>query len=234
VPFRRTDLSEERLRFAVTASRAEKPLGELCAEFGISRQTGYTWLNRYREEGASGVLAARSRAPLHRPWEASQGIVSAVVELRQRWPDWGARKLHHRLRLERPELEPVSASTIQRILARNGLIREQDRHLPALQRFERETPNELWQMDFKGPRGFRDRSGPLSVLDDHSRFLLVLEHLDCARTEPVRNCLSRTFAAHGLPAQMLIDHGTPWWNANSPWRWTELSVWIMQQGIRSP
>lgn len=216
----------------MAASRAEKSLEELCREFGISRQTGYTWLKRYREEGASGVLVERSRAPLHRPFETSREVVSAVVELRQRWPDWGARKLHHRLGVQRPELKVISVSTVQRILAREGLIRPQDRHIPALRRFQREAPNELWQMDFKGPRGFRTRSGPLSVIDDHSRFVLVLEHLECARIEPVRDCLRRTFTDNGLPDQMLIDHGTPWWNANSPWGWTELTVWIMQQGIR--
>lgn len=221
------------MRFAVQAeSRDNRPFGELCAEYGISRQTGYLWLNRYRDEGASGVLVERSRVPRHRPGEASSDVVSAVVEMRRKWPDWGARKLHCRLGKEHPELALVSISTVQRVLVREGLIREQDRHRPAIKRFEREAPNELWQMDFKGPKGFRQRSGPLSLIDDHSRFLLALKHLESARIEPVRECLAETFTDNGLPDQMLIDHGTPWWNANSPWGWTELSVWIMRQGIR--
>jgi hypothetical protein len=87
-------------------------------------------------------------------------------------------------------------------------------------------------MDFKGPRGFQRRSGPLSVIDDHSRFLLTLAHLENARVKAVQDCLRRTFEQRGMPDQMLIDHGTPWWNANSPWGWTELTVWIMRLGIR--
>lgn len=225
-------MSEERLRFVIAASRGEKTQQELASEFGISRQTGHKWLQRYRAEGSSGVLVERSRAPKRRPLESPPEVVSACIGLRERWPDWGARKLHFLLQKQRPELPLVGVSTVQRILAREGLIREKDRHLPAIGRFERASPNELWQMDFKGPQGFRQRSGPLSVLDDHSRFLLTLEHLENARTRAVQDSLRKTFDHHGLPDQMLIDHGTPWWNANSPWGWTELSVWIMRQGIR--
>lgn len=221
------------MRFAVQAeSRDMKPFGELCAEYGISRQTGYLWLNRYRAEGAGGVLVERSRAPRHRPGEAPSAVISAVAGMRGKWPDWGARKLHRRLSMEHPELATVSVSSVHRVLVREGLIRKQDRHQPAVKRFEREAPNQLWQMDFKGPKGFRHRSGPLSLIDDHSRFVLVLKHLESARIEPVRECLTQTFTENGLPDQMLIDHGTPWWNANSPWGWTELTVWIMLQGIR--
>lgn len=219
------------MRFAVAASRGEKPLKELAAEFGISRQTGHLWLKRYQQEGAGGVLVERSRAPFNSPSESSPSVVAAVVELRRRLPDWGARKLYIRLRRERPELK-TSISSIHRIVERAGLIRPSDRHKPAVKRFEREAPNDLWQMDFKGPKGFRHRSGPLSVMDDHSRYVPALEHLDSARIEAVQKCLRTVFEANGLPAQMLIDHGTPWWNANSPWGWTELSVWIMRLGVR--
>ena len=70
------------------------------------------------------------------------------------------------------------------------------------------------------------------MLDDHSRYLLALEHLPDSRVGSVQNCLCRTFENHGVPEAMLMDHGTPWWNANSPWGWTELSVWLMKLGIR--
>lgn len=219
------------MRFVVAASRGEKPLKDLAAEFGISRQTGYLWLRRYRQEGASGVLVERSRAPLNRPSESAPEVIAAVVELRRRFPDWGARKLYVRLSQEQPALK-TSISSVHRIIDRAGLIYLSDRHKPAVKRFEREAPNELWQMDFKGPKGFHHRAGPLSVIDDHSRYLLALEHLESARVDAVQKCLCTVFERNGLPAQMLTDHGTPWWNANSPWGWTELSVWIMRLGIR--
>ena len=158
--------------------------------------------------------------------------MDAVIALRQQWPDWGAKKLHPKLVQLKPELARIAVSTVHRILVRNGLVANQDRHRPALGRFERSAPNELWQMDFKGPLGFNKGVGPLSILDDHSRYLLALRHLGNTQAEGVRKTLEQTFAAHGLPETMLVDHGIPWWNSASAWGWSGLTVWIMRQGIR--
>jgi hypothetical protein len=65
-------------------------------------------------------------------------------------------------------------------------------------------------MDFKGPKGFLKRSGPLSVMDDHSRYLLALQHLENGRIASVQGCLQRIFRDCGLSDAMLMDHGTPW------------------------
>ncbi len=67
------------------------------------------------------------------------------------YPDWGARKLA--VLLDRQGIE-LPSSTVHRVLLRHGLVRDQDRHVPAVKRFEREQPNELWQMDFKGPKSW--------------------------------------------------------------------------------
>ncbi|MGH9510945.1 MAG: hypothetical protein ACRD2U_02295, partial [Terriglobales bacterium] len=98
----------------------------------------------------------------------SAALECSVVEQRLRYPDWGARKLKVLLAREGIELP---RNTIHRILLRHNLVREEEQRSPATQRFEREHPNELWQMDFKGPKGWPQTVGPLSVLDDHSRYL---------------------------------------------------------------
>ena len=116
-------MSDERLQFTVSASRKEKSLAILCRDFSISRQTGYTWLARYGEGGAGAVLFEKSRRPQRSPTQLSGEITAAVVTLRQRWPDWGARKLNKLLAGQRPELGPVADSSIQRILSRHGLVR---------------------------------------------------------------------------------------------------------------
>jgi len=232
MPWRESDVSEERLRFVILADQAESNRTALCSQFGVSRQTGYKWLRRYREAGAPGVERERSRRPRSSPAQASAEWTAAVRGARQQRPDWGARKLLAVLRRERPELPAVSSSTIHRILLRENLVEVEDRHHPALQRFERAQPNELWQMDFKGPLGFNQGVGPLSVLDDHSRYLLALQRLGSTRLSGVRDTLEATFANCGLPEYLLVDHGTPWYNGYSPWGWTELSVWILRQGIR--
>jgi transposase InsO family protein len=232
MPWRESSVVEERLRFVVLASRKDRSFQDLCGEFGVSRQTGYVWLGRYAEQGIQG-LADRSRRPHWSPRRTPEDIEQRVVELRLKWPDWGAPKLAQLLSKQSPAVT-LPARTVHRILERRGLIQAEDRHPQASQRFERCEPNELWQMDFKGPQGFNKGSpvGPLSVLDDHSRYVLVLRHLGSTQMAGVRQSLEGAFREYGLPDRLLIDHGTPWWNARSPWGLTELSVWIMRVGVR--
>ena len=222
------DVREQRVQFVVAAARREKPLVALCREFEISRPTGYLWLKRYEESGVAGI-AELSRRPHHSPERTPAELEERVVQVRKQYPDWGARKL--KVVLARGKVQ-LSHSAIQRILSRHDLIREQDRHRPAVQRFERSAPNELWQMDFKGPKNWNPVIGPLSVLDDHSRYLTVLQAVGSTRAELVREQLESTFTECGVPDAMLMDHGVPWWSAAAPTGATWLTVWLMKQGIR--
>ncbi len=200
---------DQRVRFVVRASGGEESFSALCREFDISRPTGYLWAGRYQRQGV-------------------EGIEEQVVELRRQRPDWGARKLQ--VLLERQGTR-LGVRTVHRILLRYGLVREEDSHAPAAQRFQREAPNQLWQMDFKSPKGWDQPVGPLSVLDDHSRYLIALAQTGCTQAEAVRERLETAFQECGLPEEMLMDHGTPWWNAQAPSGWTGLTVWLMKQGI---
>ena len=165
MPWKTMDVREQRIRFVVAATRREKSLTALCVEFGISRPTGNLWLQRYQQHGIAGI-AERSRRPQHSPRLTGEELAEQVVGVRQRYPDWGARKLQVVLQREGVEL---TYSTIHRILLRRGLVHPADRHELAPQRFQRARPNELWQMDFKSPKGWNAPIGPLSVIDDHRR-----------------------------------------------------------------
>jgi transposase InsO family protein len=222
------DVHEQRVRFVVAADLATKPFRQLCEEFGVSRPTGYEWAERYREDGLEGIVE-RSRRPLRSPRQTAPKLVQQVIELRQRYPDWGARKL--RIVLKREGIE-LGYSTIHRILLHHDLVRDQDRRDVATQRFEREHPNELWQMDFKGPKQWNQTVGPLSVLDDHSRYLVVLQANGSTRGELVREQLESAFQWCGVPEGMLMDHGIPWWGGRAPLGLTQLSLWLMKQGVR--
>jgi len=222
------DQREQRVRFVVRASEPEGNLSALCREFGISRPTGYVWLKRWQAEKTAG-LEEKSRRPQNSPGKTSAAVEQQIVELRRQRPDWGARKLRPLLAERGIELPVI---TLHRALLRHGLVRAEDRHEAAVQRFQRAAPNELWQMDFKGGSKHGSLVGPLSVLDDHSRYLLLLRHLGSTQMSGVQTSLTETFRAFGLPEAMLMDHGTPWWNAASPWGLTELSIWIMRLGIR--
>lgn len=222
------DVQEQRVRFVVAAARKEKSHTALCREFAISRPTGYLWLKRYKALGVAGI-AEKSRRPQRSPQRTSAELEQRVVEVRKRYPDWGARKLQTILKREQVQLP---ATTVHRILLRQGLVVEEDRHRPAVQRFQRSAPNELWQMDFKSPTGWKTAAGPLSVLDDHSRYVTVLQAVGSTRAELVREQLETAFLRCGVPEAMLMDHGVPWWNEGAPTGATWLTIWLMQQGIR--
>lgn len=222
------NVDEQRMRFVVLAARQEKTMQQLCAEFEITRPTGYEWLRRYQRGGLVGVTE-KSRRPQHSPSRTAAGIEQGVVEMRQQRPDWGARKLQVLLKRDGVALPVI---TIHRILLRHGLVRREDRHRAAVQRFERGAPNQMWQMDFKGPVGWNAPMGPLSVLDDHSRYAIALEQTGSTQAEPVRERLEEAFERCGVPEEMLMDHGTPWWNMQAASGKTWLTVWLMKQGIR--
>lgn len=226
--WRNVDVQEQRVRFVVLAERKDKDMRQLCREFEISPTTGYKWLQRYRAEGVAGVRE-RSRRPANSPRRSRPEIVAQILAERQKKPDWGARKLHLLLAEQGVQVPVI---TLHRILLREGLVAAEDRPRAAQKRFEREQPNQLWQMDFKGmPAQWKARRTPLSVLDDHSRYLLGLEALEQLQGGLVRQSLEQIFSWAGLPEAMLMDHGTPWWNMQGA-GWTRLSVWLMQQGIR--
>jgi transposase InsO family protein len=226
--WRSVDVQEQRIRFVVAASRSELSVSALCGEFGISRATGHLWLKRYRAGGVTS-MAEQSRRPRLSPRRTAVEIEQRVIALRKGRPDWGARKLAVLLAREGVELP---AATVHRILNRHGLVRVQDRHVAALRRFEREEPNQLWQMDFKSPKGWGQPVGPLSVIDDRSRYAITLFQTGTTRAEAVREQLVQAFRGCGVPEAMLMDHGIPWWNGAAAGGWTQLTVWLMKQGVR--
>jgi transposase InsO family protein len=225
------DRREQRIEFVIRSRSSKETISQLCREFEISRPTGYLWLKRYREGGDSlASMMEKSRRPKTSPQRTAAAVEARVVELRQQ-DGWGAKAIRHVL--GRDEGIRLGRMTVHRILERYHLIKEEDRHRPATKRFERDEPNQLWQMDFKGqfPMGTR-QCFPLSVLDDHSRYLIGLRALTGTGTEGVHQTLVGLFREHGVPEAMLMDHGVPWWNAMNGQGLTKLSVNLIQQGIR--
>jgi transposase InsO family protein len=203
----------------------------LCQQYGITRKTGYKWIKRFEQ---SQSLEDQSRRPVHSPRQTDPAIVERIVALRQEHPCWGPRKLHRRL-LDVGHQGVPAVSTIAQILKRQGLISVEQtlKHRP-MQRFEHPEPNQLWQMDFKGDflLGNRQRCYRLTVLDDHSRYNLLLEPCSNQQRQTVRQALERTFRDYGLPERMLIDHGSPWGTIDhGRWYHTKLTVWLMHLGI---
>ena len=234
VPWKRTDVFEERVRFVVAASEGSAPVSELCRAAGISRESGYKWLRRYREGGVEALRDA-SRAPRSRPWAIPEAVGRAVVALRRERPGWGARKLRAKLMERHPEVAWPVASSLGALLCREGLVASRGRQRRAEPR-ERpfaaaQAPNDEWAIDFKG--WFRTADGqrcdPLTVSDTASRYLLECRIMR-QRLTNVRDACEVLFRAHGLPGRMRCDNGTPF-GSRGPAGLTKLSVWWVKLGI---
>jgi transposase InsO family protein len=226
MPFQGKEASrEEACRLALVEGANRR---QLCRRFGISAKTLYRWLPRYQAEGAAG-LVDRSHRPQHSPGRTDEALEAAVLAVRHENPVWGGRKIAAALR--RQGLSPPAASTITTILQRNGeaMVAPGQK---IWKRFERAEPNALWQMDFKGhvALGGQGRLHPLTVIDDHSRYAVVLQAASNEQRLTVQNAVQTAFERYGLPEIILTDNGNPWGDQTEH-RLTRFGVWLIEHGV---
>jgi transposase InsO family protein len=225
MPWRDRQVKVLREEFIRSVLARQQSMSAICREYGISRKTGYKWLERFREEGQ---LEEHSREPQQQPTKTSAGVESLVLETRKRNPCWGARKIE--AYLQRDGDAPPSYRTIHRIIKQHDLITpEASQKSRNLQRFERETSNELWQTDFKGEflMGNATLCYPLTILDDHARFSLRIEPKP--NQQNVTRSFVDTFREYGLPSAVLSDNG-PYF-AGIRGGYTQFERFLMDQDI---
>lgn len=214
MPWKQIDPMCERTKFVLTYQEGLYSMSELCQRYGISRKTGYKWLNRYEQAGLDG-LKERSRAPKTIPHRASQAAEEAIVALRKKRPTWGARKLLSRLEGTRPDLSLPAPSTVTALLHRHGLITRRRRQRkpvhPGSSSIEAEAPNDVWTIDFKGEflMGNRRYCYPLTVCDARTRYVLCCTALPSTEREGAKKAVDRLFREHGLPLAIRTDNGSP-------------------------
>ena len=230
MPWREVSTMEQRREFVRLAMQEGANRRELCRRFGIHPDTGYKWLERWGS--GETVLSDRSRRPHSSPYRTDAGIEARVLSLRDAHPVWGARKIARCL--EREGIGTPAVSTVHQILRRHGRV------VPPLggpsvhQRFEKSAPNLLWQMDFKGwvRLGNGTRCHPLTIIDDHSRYVPCLFACADQQKDTVQRHLTTTFQHHGLPDAMFVDNGSPWGDPSGR-HWTRLRVWLLKLGVET-
>lgn len=232
MPWQECTVMESRREFVMLASQEGANVRALCRRFAISPKTGYKWMHRFAADGVVG-LADRSRRPHTSPRQTPPAMVDRVCAMRRdpQRRTWGGRKIHHALVREAVADVPAP-STITRILGDAALLRTApDRTAPG--RFERAAPNDLWQLDFMGHRPLRQgRVHPLTLVDDHSRYLLTLTATDRENLATVQSILTTCFRQWGLPWEVLTDNGSPWGHEQQRTRaWTRFEVWLLRLGI---
>jgi len=234
VPWKATSPMDERRAFVRDHELGVFSVAELCRRFGVSRKTGYKWLQRHARGGVA-ALVSRSRRPHHIPHETKAAKVERIVELRRRH-GWGAKKLLRLLESREPKVSWPARSTIEDILKRHGLVISRRRrsypgHAPRPQT-SMSAPNEVWTADFKGE--FRMGNGiycyPLTVVDGFSRYLLGCQGLHSTASRSARAVFSELFHEYGLPRIIRSDNGSPF-ASTALSRLSRLSVWWIRLGI---
>jgi len=224
-------VEQNREQFVNEVITGDQSKSSLCTKYGISRVTGDKWLARY----ASGEgLSDRSRAPFKTPRKTSKAIEEKIIEVREKHPAWGARKILRVLENRGETGLPVQ-STICEILKRNGFVTPAASQASTpYKRFEKAKPNEMWQADFKGHFQTTDgiRCHPLTVIDDHSRYALCVDAKRNEKYEGVAASFERMFREFGLPETLLCDNGNPW-GASQSTGYTRFEVWLMKLDVHT-
>ena len=222
-------LEEVRSEFLDRWDEGKDSVLSLCREYGISPKTAYKWRKR-RASGDS--LSDRSRRPKSSPNATAAPIVSEVLALRDAHPTLGGRKISLMLK-RRGIVDVPSGSTVTDILRRHGLLSERAvAEATHLRRFSKATPNEMWQVDFKGhfKLSSGERCHPLNAVDDCSRYAVISAPLLNETFEAVRPPFVHAFREYGLPKTILCDNGNPW---GVPQRSgiTAFEAWAMELGV---
>src|SRR6266542_812898 len=235
MPWKASSVMEEKLRFVFEYERDEQTMRELCQSFGISRETGYLWLRRYRAQGVGGLVELNRAAERH-PNQTSAEVEQLVVELRQAHMRWGPRKLKRVLERDQPGRRWPAASTMGGMLKREGLVvarHKRRRTAPYTDPLAHaEGPNQVWCADFKGwfRTGDGERIDPLTISDAHSRYLLRCQAVEKTDTARVQAIFEAAFREYGLPHAIRTDNGTPFASTGLAGL-SRLAVWWIKLGI---
>ncbi len=226
MPWKDKTVEELRREFGETAEREEMTFSELCRIYGITRKTGYQWVERYQNNEE---LSDRSRRPTRIANKTPEETELLIVELRTRHPGWGAKKIREVLTKEGHTMP--CTKTVNNILHRYGCISKESsmKHKP-YKRFEKEACNELWQADFKGE--FKMQNGeycyPLDIIDDHSRYLIRIAP-KTSTADVVIPVFREAFLEYGMPETILVDNGPQFGGYHQGF--TQFEKWLMNHDI---
>lgn len=237
MPWKVSNPMDQRLQFILDHARGRYHFSALCELYGISRKTGYKWLDRFRAGGWSGGVNEHSRARPQQP-RITEAMQQAILQLRAAEGHGlnGPKKILAGLATEFPGEALPCRTTIYRYLKQAGLV------LPG-RRVKRvalypsplagcSEPNGLWSVDYKGQ--FRLGNGeycyPLTVMDHASRALRACKALRGTTYRQARQAFEDIFMEHGLPDRIRSDNGVPFAGKGVAGLST-LSIWWLELGI---
>src|ERR1051325_3513190 len=125
MPWKECHVMDERLRFVARLLEGEK-MAPLCAEFGISRKTGYKIFDRYKDCGVQ-AFSDRSHRAHRQANRLPAPIEATIVRLKREYPGWGAPKIREKLRQRIAPVQLPAISTVHAVLDRHHLVKRRRR-----------------------------------------------------------------------------------------------------------
>jgi putative transposase len=235
MPWKECHAMDERLRFVARLLEGEK-MAPLCAEFGISRKTGYKIFDRYKDCGIA-AFTDRSRRPYRQANRLPAQLEAVIVRVKREYPGWGAPKIREKLRSQFTGPQLPAISTVHAVLDRHGLVRRRRRRRHAATGTALSCPtdpNALWCADYKGEfmLGNRCYCYPLTITDFATRYLLTCEALSTTQEKFAFTVFERAFKDFGLPQRIRTDNGVPFASAHALYGLSKLAVWWLRLGIQ--
>ncbi len=226
MPWESKTVEEIRKEFICAAENTNN-FSSLCRKFGISRRTGYKWVERAK---ISDNLSDRSHTRKVIGNKTDFETEELILQMRLENPGWGAKTIRQVL-INQGYQDLPCVKTFNNILKRNGCITEEEslKHKPFL-RFEKDKCNEMWQTDFKGEFLTTDNKYcyPLDIIDDHSRFLIKIKPLT-STANSVIPCFKEAFYEYGMPNSILSDNGPHFGGFHQGF--THFEKWLMNHNI---
>jgi transposase InsO family protein len=221
---------DQRKLLVLAVLSEDKNLSEAARHFNVSRPTARMWVKRAKESSLA-ELQEQSRKPHTSPDATENEIVLQFLEVKARHPRWGAKKIRE---VAWPNgTAPISLRTANRILNRAQLTcKPSVRVEQATQRFERDNPNELWQIDFKGLKYPRIGYDALSIVDDASRFCVAFLPVPDQGLDSLWDALWDAFGEYGLPDCILSDNG-PAFRAGATHLTSKFGMRLLKLGIKA-
>ena len=236
MPWKTPIVSDLRFALVHAVRTLKRPVTRAAEEFGVSRKTAYKWLAVFDQQPqtrSAMMLSDRSRRPRSSPTRTNDDVEAAVLNVRDQY-NWGPRKIHAYLRDCEPTLDGLpSARTVAAILRRHHRVRTPAPPHPEPQRFERDEPNRLWQIDHKGPVEVdRQRVCPFTIIDDHSRWCLAFEPVADKTTGRAWDVLWRVMGEVGMPEEVLSDRAFGGLGTSRPVGISSFDAKLIRLGIR--
>jgi transposase InsO family protein len=189
----------------------------LANEFGCGQSTISNWIKKYNDHGEAGLSQGGTRRKQKRKPQ-NKALQSQIIELKKADPQRGVKRISDIMR--RFFMLKASPETVRQTLHEAKLIepppKKRRKNIQKPRRFERATPNQMWQTDICCFRLAGQNAYLLGFIDDYSRYIVGMGLYRSQTAQNLLEVMRLSIGEYGVPKEMLTDNGRQYTN----WRGT--------------